>query len=132
MLDRPDLSPGEFEIMDVLWGRERATVREVQEALEPGKQLSRSAISTILGRMKEKGYVDARERNFAWEFRPLVRREQVVRRKLDDLVDRLFGGDIAPLAAYLADIRKLTPEQMKALEEIAKSEPRGEQETRER
>ena len=126
MAERPDLSPGEFEIMDVLWDRGHASVREVQEALEPAKSLSRSAIATILGRMKEKGYVDALEKNFAWEYRPLAKREQVVRRKLDDLVDRLFGGDIAPLAAYIADIRKLTPEQMKLLEEIAKSGPRRE------
>ena len=128
MPDRPDLSAGEFEIMDVLWKMGRASVREVQAALEPARLLSRSAIATVLMRMKEKGYVDAREKNFAWEFRPLAKRDQVVRRKLDDLVDRLFGGDVAPLAAYLADTRKLTPEQISLLEDIAKSEPRGEEE----
>ncbi len=126
MPDRPDLSPGEFEIMDVLWKRGHASVREVQEALAPAKMLSKSAIATVLGRMKDKGYVDAREKNFAWEFRPLAKREQVVRRKLDDMVDRMFGGDVAPLAAYIADSRKLTPEKMQLLEEIAKSKPRRE------
>jgi BlaI family transcriptional regulator, penicillinase repressor len=128
MPDRPDLSPGEFEIMDVLWRRGHASVREVQEALAPAKMLSKSAIATVLGRMKDKGYVDAREKNFAWEFRPLAKREQVVRRKLDDMVDRMFGGDVAPLAAYIADSRNLTPEQIRLLEEIAKSAPRREEE----
>ncbi len=128
MTQRPDLSPGEFEIMDVLWKRGHASVREVQAALEPTKKLSRNAIATVLSRMKEKGYVDAQERNFAWDFRPLIERDRVVRLKLDDLVDRLFAGNIAPLAAYIADSRKLTPEQLKSLEEIASSEPELEEE----
>lgn len=128
MMQKPDLSVGEFEIMDVLWEHGNASIREIQAFLEPTKKLSRSAIGTILTRMKEKGYIDAREKNFAWEFRPVVKRDQVVRRKLDDLVDRLFGGDVTPLAAYLADVRKLTPEQIRLLEDIAKSEPRREEE----
>lgn len=123
MTQRPDLSRGEFEIMDILWKRGGASVREVQAALEPTKKLSRNAIATVLTRMKDKGHVGAREKKFAWEFYPLIERDQVTRRKLDDLVDRILAGNIAPLAAYIADSRKLTPEQLKALEEIAMSEP---------
>ena len=126
MAKRPDLSPGEFEIMDVLWRLGQASVRQIREAIDPEKKLSHSATATILGRMKDKGYVDAREKHFAWEFIPLVKREQVTRRKLEDLVDRIFGGDIAPLAAYIADSLELTPEQMKTLEEIVKSGRRRE------
>ena len=121
MTMKPDLSPGEFEIMDVLWRLGQASVRQIREALWPRKQLSHSAIATVLSRMKEKGYVDAREKNFAWQFRPLAERDQVVRRKLDDLVDRLLGGDIAPIAAYLAETRDLTPEQIQALQEIVEA-----------
>ncbi len=121
MADGPDLSPGELEIMDVLWRRGCASVREIQAALEPTKRLSRNAIGTVLSRMKQKGYVDAREKNFAWEFRPLITHDQVVRCKLDYLVNRLFGGDVLPLLSYAADSGKLNPEQAAVLVEIAVS-----------
>ena len=75
-----------------------------------------------IARLEMRGYVEAEEKNFAYVFRPLVRRDQVVRRKLDDLVKRVLGGDIAPLAAYIAENRKLSPTQIAALEKIIQAE----------
>jgi BlaI family transcriptional regulator, penicillinase repressor len=118
---KPDLSSAEFEVMNILWNKGRATVREIQSTLGDERKLSYSAISTLLGRMREKGYVEAKAKDFAYEFRPLVKRQQVVRRKLDDLVHKILGGDVSPLAAYIAENRSLTPEQIKVLEEIAGS-----------
>ncbi len=122
MTKGPDLSPGEFELMDILWQCGAASVREVQAALEPERRLSRNCIATVLTRMKAKGYVDAREKNFAWDFRPLITRDQVVKCKLDDFVNRLFGGEVLPLLSYAAESGKLTTEQAKALAKMAKSD----------
>jgi len=116
------MSRAEFEIMDVLWRMERATVKEIQAELGDKRKLAYSTVSTLLGRLRDKGYVEATEKNFAYQFRPKVKREQVIRRKLDELVNRILGGDVAPLTAYIAQNRNLTTEQIKALEEIAKSD----------
>ncbi len=61
------------------------------------------------------------KKNFAYEFRPLVKREHVIKRKLDDLVNKVLGGDVSPLAAYIAENRNLTAEQIKTFEEIVRS-----------
>jgi predicted transcriptional regulator len=84
MKDRPQ---AEFEVMSVLWQKGEATVREVHAELSRKSNRAYNTIATILTRLKEKGYVDAVERNFAYVFRPLVQRDQVVRRKVDDLVN---------------------------------------------
>src|SRR5690606_34948679 len=96
--------------------------KEVLEALTKEPRPAYTTVATLLTRLKEKGYVEAEERNFAYVFRPLVKRDQVVRRKLDDLVQRVLGGAVAPLAAYIAENRNLTPEQIETLEEIIRSE----------
>jgi len=119
-----DLSQAEFEVMDVLWRKGSATVRAVK--VELGKKLAYTTVATLLNRLREKGYVEVHEGDPAHEFRPLVPRESVVRRKLDDLVKNLFRGDVAPLAVYLAKIRNLTPEQIKALEEMIESSEKEE------
>ena len=116
-----DLPQAEFGVMDVLWEKGEATVKQVQSALSARRKLAYTTVSTLLSRLREKGYVEAEERNFAYVFRPLVGREQVVRRKLDDLVKQVLGGDVAPLAAYIVENHKLTPEQITALEEIVRS-----------
>ena len=122
MTDMRDLPQAEFEVMEVLWRRGEATGREILAELTKKKKLAYTTVSTLLTRLKEKGYVTAEERNFAYVFRPAALREQVVRRKLDDLVNHVLRGQLGPLAAYIADNRSLTPEQISTLEEIVKSE----------
>lgn len=123
MAEMKDLPQAEFEIMEVLWKKGEATVKEVQAELTKIRKPAYTTISTLLGRLKAKGYVQAEERNFAYVFHPLVARESVVRRKLDDLVQRILGGDVSPLAAYISESRNLTPEQIEALETILRYAP---------
>jgi BlaI family transcriptional regulator, penicillinase repressor len=122
MADIRDLPQAEFDVMEVLWRRGEGTGKQIQVELAKKKQLAYTTVSTFLTRLRERGYVEAEERSFAYVFRPIVPREQVVRRKLDDLVNRVLGGQLGPLAAYIADNRRLTPEQIAALEEIVKAE----------
>jgi predicted transcriptional regulator len=121
MSDMRDLPQGEFEVMDALWDRGEATVKEILAAVGSGRKLAYTTVATLLNRLREKGYVEAEERNFAYVYKPLVPREQVVRRKLDDMVARVLGGSMGPLAAYIAEKRNLTAEQIKMLEEMVGS-----------
>jgi predicted transcriptional regulator len=117
-----DLPQAEFEVMEVLWRKGEATVKEVQAELSAGSKKAYTTVATLLTRMRDKGYVKAEERNFAYVFKPLVRKDQVVRRKLDDLVKHILGGDVSPLAAYIAENRNLTQEQIAALEKAVRSD----------
>jgi BlaI family penicillinase repressor len=122
----PDLPQAEFEVMQVLWRMKEATVKQVQAELAGDRRLAYTTVATLLNRLRERGYVEAEERNFAYVFRPIVERDRVVRRKLDDLVRKVLGGDIAPLAAYIAENRNLSPEQLAALEEMTKADSKKE------
>ena len=117
----PDMPQAEFEVMDVLWRMKEATVKQVQAELSVGRKLAYTTVATLLNRLRERGCVAAQERDFAYVFRPLIGREQVVRRKLDDLVKRVLGGDVAPLAAYIAENTDLSADQLAALEEIVQA-----------
>jgi BlaI family transcriptional regulator, penicillinase repressor len=117
-----DIPQAEFEVMEVLWQKGEATVKEVQALLGKDRKSAYTTVATLLTRLKEKGYVSAEERSFAYVFRPLVPRERVVRYKLDDLVRRVLGGKLAPLAAYIAENRKLSKQQIEALEAIIRAE----------
>ncbi|MHB1458060.1 MAG: BlaI/MecI/CopY family transcriptional regulator [Armatimonadota bacterium] len=121
MKKKPDLSPAEFEVMDIVWKRGNATVKEIQADLGPDRPLAITTICTLLFRMKEKGYVKAVEKGMAYVYHPLAKRDEVVRNKLGDLVDHILGGDVAPLATYIVENTDLTPSQIEALEAIIKS-----------
>ena len=118
MEDKRDLPQAEFDVMDVLWSKGEATVKEVLATLGKEKKLAYTTVATLLNRLRDRGYVEAEERKFAYVYKPIIPREQVVRRKLDDLVHRVLGGCLSPLAAYIAERKNLTPEQIKVLEDI--------------
>lgn len=117
-----DLPPSEFEIMRVIWERGAATVRDVHDELSKDRRLAYTSISSLLSRLRDKGYVEVEEQGTAYVYRPLISQDQVVLKKVDDLITRVLGGNLGPVANYIARSRKLTPEQMAALEAIVKSE----------
>jgi BlaI family transcriptional regulator, penicillinase repressor len=122
MPEARDLPKSELEIMGIVWQKGAATVRDVWTELNTRRKLNYKTVATLLMRLRERGYVAAEEKNFVWVFRPLVPREQVVNSKLDDLVNKTLGGDLTPLALYMAQHGdKLTPEQIETLEGIVKS-----------
>ena len=117
MAELRDMPRGEMEVMEVVWQRGEVTVREVFEELNLRRKLAYKTVGTLLGRLRSRGYIEAEERNFAYVFRPLIARDQVVLRKVDDLVNKVLGGDLTPLALYMAEHGdELTTEQTDALE----------------
>lgn len=119
MDDLRDLPQAELEVMEVVWQKGEVTVRDVFVELNKKRKLAYKTVGTLLGRLRDRGYVEAEERNFAYVFRPLVSRDRVVLRKVDDLVNRVLGGDLTPLALYMAEHGdQLSSEQIDALEAI--------------
>ena len=127
MAEIKDLPRAELRVMEALWARGEATVKQVCDELNKERPLAKNTVGTLLARLRERGYVEAEERDFAYVFRPLVSRDQVVRRKLDDLVAQVLGGDLGPLALYIAEKLRMTPERLAALERIMSLEPEQEE-----
>jgi len=111
------LSRFELEIMEILWKLGEASVREVQEAIQERKRPTYTTVQTIFTRLEEKKAVRrTRKIGSALLFEPLIAREPVYRRIIDDFLG-LFGGSAQPLVARLLESGQLTLEDLKALEE---------------
>ncbi|MFP5245977.1 MAG: BlaI/MecI/CopY family transcriptional regulator [Thermoanaerobaculia bacterium] len=111
-----NLTKFELEIMDVLWRLEEASVREVCDALSEKKRPAYTTVQTIVQRLEQKGAVRrTRKIGHALMFEPAVTKRSAYRRVLDELLE-LFGGSAQPVVAQLLESRKLTLEDLKALE----------------
>jgi predicted transcriptional regulator len=125
------LSRFELEIMELLWTLGEASVREVQEAIPERQRPAYTTVQTILTRLEEKKAVRrTRKIGNALMFEPLVAREPVYQRLIDDFLG-LFGGSAQPLVGRLLETGQLTLEDLKALEERHRT-PEGAGETREK
>ena len=112
---RPKLTRLELQILEILWARGNASIREVQEGF-PEPRPAYTTIQTTVYRMEGKGAVKRiRKIGNAHLFEPLVSRDIARRRLLDDILS-LFGGRAQPMMAQLAEVGKLTREDVRELE----------------
>ncbi|MFN3190251.1 MAG: BlaI/MecI/CopY family transcriptional regulator [Aureliella sp.] len=131
MVERPALSKGEMEIARVLWEIGPASVREIHSKLLQQRDIDFATVQTYLRRIEAKGYasskLEARIKIYAAKAKPRT----VIRDTVDDLVDRLFGGETMPLVRHLIEDRgidageldelKSLIDQLEAVQEQAKS-----------
>lgn len=110
------LTPFELEVMEELWKLGKASVRELLENLPGEKQPAYTTVQTIVRRLEEKHAVrQVRKIGNAHIYEPTVTREAAHRRLVRDFLD-LFGGNAEPVMAHLADLGKLSLEDLRELE----------------
>ena len=108
MTDRPALSKGEMEVARLLWDLGSATVREVHAAFPLGREIDFTTVQTYLRRLEQKGYARAKLEGRTRVYSPRVKPRTVIRETLNDLIDRLFGGETLPLMRHLVEEGKIT------------------------
>ncbi len=117
---RPAMSPAETEILRLVWQCREATVQEVYDALPAGRDVTYVTVATLLRRLEEKGYLKHRLRGKAFVYVPAAKKDDVIRRTISDLVERLFGGNPVPLMQHLAQHSGITDEDIERLKKLAK------------
>ena len=118
MSERPALSKGEMEVARLLWDLQEASVREVHEAFPEDRQSEFTVVQTYLRRLESKGYVTSRLEGRTKIYRPKIKPKTVIRETVDDLVDRLFGGEKLPLMQHLIEDQSLSDEDIQQLREL--------------
>jgi len=118
-----NLSESEWALLEVLWERERATARDVTEALSPTRGWAYSTVKTMLERLVEKGAVSGRKVGRTWEFSPAISSDQARRSAWRKFVDKAFGGSLDPALRFLATDAELTEDQKQALRALLNDVP---------
>ncbi len=115
MSKRPPLAKSELEVAQIVWQLGEASVRQVLDALPADRNLDFKTVQTYLRRLEAKGYLRTRREGRALVYVPRVRRDQVVREVIHDLVERLFGGESLPLFQHLIEDQGLTRHELDQL-----------------
>jgi BlaI family transcriptional regulator, penicillinase repressor len=109
----------ELQILDALWARGKASIREIQEAF-PEPRPAYTTIQTTVYRLETKKAVRrVRKISNAHIFEPIVARD-VTRHKLLNEILSFFGGRAQPMMAQLAEAGKLTLADVRDLEKTIK------------
>ena len=115
----------QLAIMQVLWSRGEATAAEVHAALADERGLAPTTIATMLRKMEDKGVVAHREEGRSFVYRAAVQSEQVHRRMVGDLVERLFDGDPLELINHLVREGEIDLDELDELRAQVKAARKG-------
>ena len=113
---QPKLAKLELRIMEVLWTRGQASIREIQESFPEKRRPAYTTIQTTVYRLEAKQALRRVKKvgNFHI-FEAAVSRDVAQRKLIDDLL-ALFGGRTQPVMAHLIESGKLTLADVKEAE----------------
>jgi len=115
-MPNPKLTKLELQIMEALWTRGSASIREIQEAFPEKNRPAYTTVQTTVYRLESKKAVRrARKMGNFHIFEPVISRNTAQRRLIDDLL-ALFGGRTQPVMAHLIESGRLTLEDVKEAE----------------
>ncbi len=106
----------ELEILQVLWKKTTATVRDVHEELAKHKDVGYTTTLKLMQIMHEKGIVkrDASLRTHVYQ--SAVNRENTQKRLLNKMIDNLFGGSTTQLVLQALGENKASPEEIEKIQ----------------
>jgi predicted transcriptional regulator len=120
----PAVTGAELKVLDELWQRGEATIRDLRDLLYPeGGGSKFSTVQKLLDRLAAKGLVRRRKDGTNWVFKPLVARDELIGGELRRVADRLSGNSMTPLLTYLVETGELTSNERAHLRQLLDDEP---------
>ena len=109
----------ELEILQILWERGEATVREVHEELSKTKDAGYTTTLKLMQIMHEKGIVRRDESIRTHVYQPAVNKERTQKHLLSKMIDSLFGGSSTQLVLQaLGSEQKVSEEELNQIQNL--------------
>ena len=108
----------ELEILQTLWMRGLATVREVHEDLARTKDVGYTTTLKLMQIMHEKGLVKRDDSMRTHVYQAAVNKEKTQKHMLTKMIDSLFGGSSTQLVIQALGENKASPEELEKIQAL--------------
>lgn len=120
MLDGRSLKPteSELEILQVLWQKNKATVREVHEALMDNKDVGYTTTLKLMQIMHEKGLVKRDDSARTHVYKAATNKEHTQKFLLNKFISNLFGGSSSQLVLQALGSQKVSQDELEQIQQL--------------
>jgi BlaI family penicillinase repressor len=108
----------ELEILQILWSKGLATVREVHEELASSKDVGYTTTLKLMQIMHEKGLVKRDDSMRTHVYQAAVNKEKTQKHLLGKMIDSLFGGSPTQLVIQALGEHKASPEELQKIQAL--------------
>jgi predicted transcriptional regulator len=117
-MNKPTISESESVVMEVLWAQAPRTADEIVAALAGHAEWQEATIKTFLNRLLRKGVIRAEYQGRRYLYAPVLQRADWVDVQSRSVLDRLFGGRVAPLVAHFSERQELSKDDLAELRKL--------------
>lgn len=108
----------ELEILQVLWSKESATVREVHEKLAASKDVGYTTTLKLMQIMHDKGLVSRDDSSKTHIYKAIVSREKTQKHLLGKMINTLFAGSPAQLVMQALGNHKTSKDELNEIQNL--------------
>jgi BlaI family transcriptional regulator, penicillinase repressor len=108
----------ELEILQVLWEKDKASVREVHEDLLMTKDVGYTTTLKLMQIMNEKGLVKRDDSFKTHIYQASVSKEKTQKHLLGKMINNLFGGSPAELVLQALGNHKTSPAELEEIQQL--------------
>jgi predicted transcriptional regulator len=112
------ISAAESQVMEAVWSGGPLAADEIVSAVGEPQGWGEATVKTLINRLLKKKALVSERSDGRTRYRALVSREDYVQGESQGLLDRLFGGELAPLVAHYAKHRNLTADEVARLKRL--------------
>lgn len=116
--DAPAISEAESRVMEQLWTQAPQGSEDLAVALRADTGWHENTVRTLLNRLVRKRAVRAERDGRRYLYSPILMREQWQAQESRSLLDRVFGGRVAPLLVHFSRNEKLSAKEVAELRKL--------------
>jgi BlaI family penicillinase repressor len=120
------ISAAESHVMQAVWRRGPLAADEIVAEVGEPQGWGEATVKTLINRLLKKKALASERSEGRTRYRPLVSHADYVQSESQGLLDRLFGGQLAPLVAHYAKHRSLSPDDLARLKRLIEDLDDGE------
>jgi len=111
------LTDSEIVLMDLLWEKEKAFMKDLIDAIPEPKPAS-STVATLLKRMQNKNLVGYKTFGNSREYYPKIKKETYFAGEMKGMINQFFNNSVSQFASFFTENTKLSQKELEELRDI--------------
>ncbi len=111
------ITEAEWSVLEALWEREAASLKELTDALTPTQSWNKKTVFTYLTRMETKGLVKI-DRSKERPYSAAITKEECARHEREELCSKVYGGATGDMIAAFLKESKITKDDISYLKKL--------------
>lgn len=114
----PILTEAELRLMNIVWKKGSATVKDVVDALPKEFDLAYTTVLTTMQNLEKKGVIRHEEQGRAYLYYPILKQSEARRSAMQYVVKKFFDNSPELLVLNILENEEIEPEELQKLKKL--------------